>query len=176
MTRNVVLFIAMSLDGYIAEENGDISFLSLVNTPQEDYGYNNFLATIDTVILGRKTYDKVLTLVDKIPYKDKRCIVLSRSNHEKDNTMEYYNGDVDKLIERLREKEGKDIFVDGGSEVVQEFLKKKIIDIFCISIIPVLLGKGISLFGSSSPPQNLQLLSCKSYNSGLVQLWYETKP
>jgi dihydrofolate reductase len=176
MTRRVVLFIAMSLDGFIAEENGDTSFLSIVNTPQEDYGYNEFLKTVDTVILGRKSYEKVLSLVKELPYYDKKCFVLSRTKKGKDKNIEFYNGEVDELITNLKESEGKDIFIDGGSDVIQEFLQYKLIDIFCVSIIPILLGKGISLFSSNFPTQILHFLGSKSYNSGLVQLWYRVNP
>lgn len=74
MKRKVILFIAMSLDGYIAKEDGNIDFLSIVDTPEEDFGYNSFLQNIDTVIWGRKTFDKVLSFGHNIPYKRQGCL------------------------------------------------------------------------------------------------------
>jgi dihydrofolate reductase len=171
--RKVVLYIAMSLDGFIAKENDDISFLSLVENPPEDYGYNDFIKTVDTVIMGRKTYDKVLSFGIDFPHKDKKCYVISASRTGKDENVEYYNGDPGKLIGKIRQTEGKDIFIDGGAQIVNELMQQKLIDKFIISIIPVMLGKGISLFQNIRPEQNLKFLRSATFPSGLVQLWYE---
>lgn len=171
--REVVLYIAMSVDGYIAKEDGDINWLSVVDTPNEDYGYNEFISTIDTVIMGRKTYDKVLTFGIKFPHKDRKCYVLSNTKTGKDENVEFYRGDLIKLIMKIRKENSKNIFIDGGAETVFELMKTGIIDKFVISIIPVILGSGISLFKSGSPEHKLKLTGCKSFNSGLVQLFYE---
>lgn len=171
--RKTVLYIAMSLDGYIAKENDDISFLSLVENPPEDYGYNDFIKTVDTVIMGRKTYDKVLSFGIDFPHKDKKCYVISRSRNGRDENVEYYNGDLAGLIQKIHAMEGKDIFIDGGAQIVNELLQQNQIDKIIISIIPVMLGSGISLFQNGRPEQKLKFLRSVTFPSGLVQLWYE---
>lgn len=173
--RQVILYIAMSVDGYIATEDNDLSFLSTVESPGEDYGYAEFIKTIDTVIMGRKTYEKVLSFGIEFPHKDKKCYVISRSKTGKDENVEFYNGSLTKLIEDIRKTDGKHIFCDGGAEIVFECMKSKLIDKYIISIIPHLLGSGISLFKSGRPEQSLTLTSSKAFPTGLVQLCYETK-
>lgn len=172
INRQAILYIASTLDGYIATENDDISFLSIVETPGEDYGYADFIKTIDTVIMGRKTYDKVLTFGGDFPHRDKKCYVISRTKKGSDKNVEFYNGDLKKLIDDIRKKEGKNIFIDGGAELVFELMKENLIDKFIISIIPYLLGRGKQLFKPGRPSQNIKLIGSKTFPSGLVQLEY----
>ena len=173
MPRKLILFIAMSLDGYIAREDGNIDFLSSVQTPGEDYGYKAFIDTIDTVIMGRKTYDKVLGFGIEFPHQDKRCIVLSRTRLGRDRHVEFYNGDVETLSRQLQESAGLDIFIDGGAEVVHQFAAMHLIDRYIISLLPLLLGRGIPLFKSDREPERLKLIENTAYPSGLVQLTYD---
>jgi dihydrofolate reductase len=102
MSRQLVLYIAMSLDGYIAKDEDNLDFLSVVETPGEDYGYASFQKEVDTVIWGRKTYDKVLSFGIEFPHKDKRCIVLSGTKQGRDENVEFYNGPVEELIGTLK--------------------------------------------------------------------------
>lgn len=106
----ITLFIATSLDGYIARNNGDIDWLSIVETPGEDYGYGEFIKSIDTVIMGRITYDKVLSLGIDFPHKNKNCFIMTRKQRLPENNIESYNGDPETLIENIRNKGGKNIF------------------------------------------------------------------
>lgn len=175
MKKKVILYIAMSLDGYIARENNELDFLKIVERAGEDYGYYDFIKNIDTVIMGRKTYDMVLGFGIPFPHKDKKCYVLTRSKSGSDENVTFYNGALDKLISELRRKEGKDIFIDGGAETVNELLQLKLIDKLIISVIPVLLGNGIKLFNDGRPEQKLELLRSSTFSSGLAQLWYEVK-
>ncbi|MDD7792898.1 dihydrofolate reductase family protein [Clostridium sp. 'White wine YQ'] len=172
--RNVVLYIAMSLDGYIATKEDDISWLSQVEVDGEDYGYAKFIDRIDTVIMGRKTYDKVCSFGIEFPHKDKKCYIISRKKKES-NGVEYYSGDIKKLIEELKNKDGKDIFVDGGAEVVNEILRENLFDEYIISIIPILLGDGKRLFQDGRPTKEVLYVGSKSYFSGLVQVHYKNK-
>lgn len=171
MNRKVILYIAMSLDGYIAKTDGDISFLSLVEQEGEDYGYSEFIETVDTVILGRKTYDKILTMGIESPYGGRKVYVLTRNSIPTDKVT-YYSGNLSELVSSLKSQSGKNIYCDGGAETVHLFLQEKLFDELIISIIPVLLGNGIRLFGKSFPEQKIQLVSSKSFNAGLVQLHY----
>jgi len=171
--RKVILYIAMSLDGYIATENNELDWLSIVEIPNEDYGYEKFVKGVDTVIMGRKTYDKVLSYGVNFPHKGRKCYVISRARTGFDENVEYYSGNLKNLIEDLKNREGSNIFVDGGAEIVNELLRIDMIDEFIISIIPIFLGSGIRLFKDGRPNQRLKLKSTKEFTSGLVQLWYE---
>ena len=170
--RKVILYIAMSLDGFIAKHDGDISFLSQVEQEGEDYGYSVFTETVDTVILGQKTYDKVLSMGFEVPYGERDVYVLTRSPKPDSGTIHYYSGSLTDLILRLKKQEGKHIYCDGGAETVYQFLQNDLFEELIISIIPVLLGDGIRLFGQSFPEQKLQLVSSKSFKKGLMQLHY----
>ena len=143
--RKVILYIAMSLDGYIAKENNDISWLSLVEKSGEDYGYSDFIQAIDTVIMGRKTYEKVMSFGIEFPHKDKKCYVISRTKTGMDENVEYYSGNLEELMTSLKNEEGKNIFIDGGAEVVNELMKINVIDEFVLSVIPLFLGNGIQI-------------------------------
>lgn len=172
MNRKVILYIAMSLDGFIAKHNGDISFLSQVELEGEDYGYSAFTETVDTVILGRKTYEKILSMgVDK-PYGERKVYVLTRNPTSGTDKLTFYSGSLPQLISSLKSKSGKNIYCDGGAETVQQLLQDDLIDEFIISIIPILLGDGINLFNKRFQEQKLQLVNSKSFEKGLVQLHY----
>lgn len=173
--RKLVLYIAMSLDGFIAGENDDISWLSIVEQEGEDYGYFEFIKTVDTVIMGRKTYDKVLSFGIEFPHKDRKCYVLSKSKSGSDDNVEYWNDNVNNLLSHIRQNEGLNIFCDGGSEVVFELMKHHLIDEYVVSIIPIMLGKGIPLFKAGRETEHLTLTKCLSFPKGLVQLWYQRK-
>lgn len=171
-TRKLILYIAMSLDGYIATKNEDLSFLSAVEMEGEDYGYKAFTDSVDTVILGRRTYDKVMTLVDTFPHAEKETYVITRTPKPSIGNVNFYTGDLRSLVLGLKQKPGRLIFCDGGAELVTELLKLDLIDELIISVIPVLLGDGISLFNPGRPERKLKLLSSKAYESGLVQVHY----
>jgi dihydrofolate reductase len=170
--RKVILYIAQSLDGFIAGEDGDISWLSIVETPGEDYGYGDFIKTVDTVIMGRKTYDKVLSFWTGFPHRDRKCYVVSSTRKGRDENAEFYSGKIGELIESLKKEEGGNIFIDGGAEVVRELREENRIDEYVISILPVFIGKGVRLFADTERKADLELLECRRYDSGLVQLKY----
>ncbi len=170
--RKVVLYIAASLDGYIAKPNDDLSFLSIVQKEGEDYGYAAFLSTVDTVILGRKTYEWVMGQVPEFPHADKETYVITRADRPSVGTVQFYAGKLKYLITQLKSVPGKNIFCDGGAAVVNELLKEHLIDEIIISVIPTLLGEGVRLFKDGRPEQLLELLSSKQFDTGLVQLHY----
>ena len=172
MERKLVLYIAMSLDGYIAAENDDLTFLSAVEQEGEDYGYAEFIKTIDTIILGRKTYDKVISMGYPYPMHGEKVYVITRSERPSVDSVEFYSGDLSELVGSLKQQPGKNIFCDGGAEIVNELLKAGLFDEITISLIPVLLGGGVRLFKDGFGAQNLTLVSSKSFPKGLVQLHY----
>lgn len=172
MPRKLILYIAMSLDGYIAKTDDDLSFLSMVEQEGQDYGYEAFIKSVDTVILGRRTYDKVLSMGFDFPHADKESYIITRSPRPAIGSVQFYTGDLKTLVEGLKAKSGKNIFCDGGAELVQALLKHKLIDELIISVIPILLGDGIRLFKDGRPEQKLKLLSVKGFEKGLTQLHY----
>ncbi|MBA9078242.1 MULTISPECIES: dihydrofolate reductase family protein [Rufibacter] len=175
MSRKVVLYIAMSLDGYIAKEDDNLDFLSLVERPGEDFGYADFQHTVDTLIWGRRTYEKVLTFGDtQYLHKDKNVYVLSRSKTGREGHVQFYGGNLKELIATLKQQPGKDIYCDGGGEIVAALLQEDLIDRLIVSIIPHLLGSGIRLFRDGRPEQHLSLKKTLTFpSSSLVQLWYD---
>lgn len=171
------LFIATSLDGYIAKPNDDLSFLKLVEKEGEDYGYAEFTANVDTVILGRKTYDYVFKEIGSSHYDNgKRDVyVITRTPKEKVGRTTFHTGALTDLVKQLQSETGQKIYCDGGAEVINELLKNDLIDEFIISIVPILLGKGTRLFKDGRPEQLLELPTAKTFDTGLTQLRYKRK-
>lgn len=174
-SRKVILYISMSLDGFIATKDDDLSWLSVVEKEGEDYGYENFNKTVDTYIVGRLTYDTVLKLTGGAfpPANQHKCYVITRQARSSENGVTFYNGPIEDLIGRLKNEEGKNIYCDGGGEIVKLLMQKDLIDEYIISIIPVILGDGKRLFLGDTPGIKLKALSSKKYDTGLIQLHYK---
>jgi dihydrofolate reductase len=171
-SRKVILYIAMSLDGFIAGPNDELDFLHPMQQEGEDYGYGAFVADVDTVILGRRTYEKVQSMGVPFPHADKQTYVVSRQPLPSVGSTTFYMGDLETLLRDLRSRTGKHIFVDGGAWVVNELLQRHLIDELYISIVPLLLGDGIALFRGGRPTLPLTLVGTKQFSTGLVQLHY----
>jgi dihydrofolate reductase len=175
--RKTALFIAMSLDGYIAKPNDDLGFLKLVEKEGEDYGYAAFTGKIDTVIIGRRTYDYVLKEIGPSFYDNgKRDVyVITRTQRPPVGRTIFYTGNLTDLIEKLRSEKGKNIYCDGGAEVINELLRHDLIDEYIISVVPILLGSGTRLFKDGRPEQLLEFIKAKTFDTGLTQLHYKRK-
>ena len=171
--RKLVLYISMSLDGYIATKDNELDFLSMVEQEGEDYGYNDFIESVDAVIIGRKTYEKVIAMGYKYPHTDKEVYILTRTVKPSIGTFRFYNGDLRKLVGDLKSQVGKNIYCDGGAEIAHQLIKEDLVDEYVISVIPILLGEGIRLFKDGRPNQKLELLSSKQFDKGLTQLHYK---
>lgn len=173
--RKLSIFIATSLDGYIAKPNDDLSFLKMVEKEGEDYGYAEFTATIDTIVIGRRTYDWVLNEVGPSYYDngERKVYVITRSPRPATGNTTFYTGNIADLITQLKAESGKGIYCDGGAEVINELLKNDLIDEFIISLIPILVGNGIRLFKDDRSEQSLKLVNTKTFDTGLVQLHYK---
>lgn len=171
----VSIFIATSLDGYIAKPNDDLSFLKIVEKEGEDYGYAQFTDTIDTIILGRKTYDYVLKEIGSSHYDNgtRDVYVITRTEKPSIGRTTFYTGNLTELITQLKAKTTKNIYCDGGAELIDALLKTDLIDEFIISIIPVLVGSGTRLFKDGRPEQALELIGTKTFDTGLTQLHYK---
>lgn len=175
--RKISLFIAMSLDGYIAKTNDDLTFLNLVEKPGEDYGYGEFTSNIDTLIIGRRTYDYVIKNIGPSHYDNgqREVYVITRTERPPIGRTTFYTGNLPELVRKLKSEKGKNIYCDGGAEVINELLKHDLVDEFIISIVPVLLGDGTRLFNDNRPEQLLELLEVKTFETGLTQLHYKRK-
>lgn len=175
--RKLSLFIATSLDGYIAKPNDDLSFLKIVEKEGEDYGYSGFTANIDTIILGRKTYDYVLKEIGSSHYDNgqRDVYVITRTERPKIGRTTFYSGNLTDLVQQLKSEDGLNIYCDGGAEVIHELLQDDLIDEFIISVIPILVGNGTRLFKDNRPEQQLEFVGAKSFDTGLAQLYYKRK-
>ncbi|MFB2769310.1 dihydrofolate reductase family protein [Pelatocladus sp. BLCC-F211] len=170
--RKIRLYIASSLDGYIARTSGDVDWLFT----DQDYGYAEFLTQINTVIMGKKTYQQILSF-GEYPYKDKQGIVLSTSlSGQTDENVQFVGGHLQEFISTLRQSVGGDIWLVGGSKTIHDFMKHGFVDELILSIHPIILGDGIPLIVKDPSIETaLELQDVKNYNSGLLQVTYQVK-
>jgi dihydrofolate reductase len=171
--RKVKLFIASSLDCYIAREDGDIDWLFT----DDDYGYTKFYDSIDTIIVGRKSYDQSLTF-DEYLYKGKKVYVFTRKkvrkkNNNNEQDVEYIDTNIQDFVTSLTQSIGKDIWLIGGGEIVSVLLNAGLVDEIILSIHPIILGTGIPLLRDIQKEVNLKLENSLSFDSGLTQLYYK---
>ncbi len=169
------VFVGTSLDGFIARRNGEYDFLPAGGG--EPHGYDEFMASVDTILIGRNTFEVVLKL-PSWPYGDKRVVVLS---HRPVNLsgitgrIEQMSGEPAHIAQKLKASRAKHVYVDGGI-TVQEFLRAGQIHYLTITRVPVLIGDGIPLFGSVPQDIKLRHISTRQYKSGLVTSEYEVTP
>ena len=172
--RKLVLFIATSLDGYIAKKDDSLDWLFKVEG-EGDNGYSKFYETIDTIILGRRTYDWIIQHENgEFPYKNKECYVFSRTLNQVDEHVKFINEDIVRFTEKLTNKKGKNIWIVGGGELIHSFLKEKLVDELIITVAPVVIGNGIPLFKELDLELELLLKSVNRFNQ-FVELHYEVK-
>jgi len=167
----VSVFLGLSLDGFIARENNELDFLSIADTnPPEDTGYNAFFASVDALVVGRKTYDVVLSFPDW-PYGDKRLIVLTSRPIQPRHGETFYNGSLPALLDQLGAEGVQHVYLDGG-ETVRQGLIADVVDDLTLSWVPIIIGSGIPLFDNTLPDIPLKLVSSRSFPSGLFQTVY----
>ncbi|WP_195985788.1 dihydrofolate reductase family protein [Clostridium sp. D33t1_170424_F3] len=175
--RHVILYIAMSLDGYIADTEGGVAWLRGDGSDPENEGsYAAFYDSIDTVILGYKTYRQIATELspDGWIYSDKKSYVLTHRNLASTEEITFTQKEPSELLSELKNNGGGNIWICGGAEIVNQLLESDQIDRYCISIIPTILGDGVPLFHKHSAEYKLQLLSTRRYD-GIVDLVYERR-
>ena len=174
--RNVIVHIATSADGYSARPDGDLAWLTSRPAPEGFYGMNAFMRSIDTMLLGRKTYEVSLRMGAKFDSKG-RTIVFSRQAPPADAPagVEFVSGAIGPFVSRLREQRGKDVWLMGGGELIASFLDEHAIDEFVISVVPVFIGDGIPLIARRHRHVPLHLHSVEHFEDGLVQLHYRVQ-
>ncbi len=173
--RKVVLYIAMSLDGYIARKDGDISWLTKYdNTPGLAEGYSEFIQNIDTLIMGNSTYKQISLelFVDKWPYDGLKSYIFTSKPEKSDNSdIEFVNTDLPDFVRQLQGQDGKDIWIVGGNSIVNPLIKNNLIDEYYISIIPTILGDGIALFDKDKSFIQLKLERCMKYDDIITVIY-----
>jgi dihydrofolate reductase len=175
--RNVIAHIATSADGYIARPDGDLEWLTSRPAPGGFYGMSAFMKSIDTKLLGRKTYEVSLRMGATFDSKKSRNVVFSRHAPPADapSGVEFVNGAIGPFVSRLREQPGKDIWLMGGGEIIASFLDEQAIDEFIISVAPVFIGDGIPLIARRHRLVPLDLQSIERFEDGVVQLHYRVQ-
>ncbi len=174
--RKVVLYIAMSLDGYVADPNGGIAWLEGDGSdPFAQTSYDDFVNTVDTVILGFSTYNQIVTELSPQywVYQDKDSYVITSKVLAEKPGITFTNESPASLVKRLKQEEGKDIWICGGATIAQQLLDADAIDVFHLSVIPTVLGGGIKLFDEHTE-HKLKLIKTQTFN-GIVDLIYERR-
>lgn len=174
MKRKVILYIAMSIDGYIADDLGRVDWLKGDEENfNGDTSYQELCDEIDTVIMGYSTYDQVTNQLspNAWPYVGKKSFVLTHRNAENKDGIEFVNENVIQLYTRLQIEQGKAIWICGGSSIVSQFVNEDLIDEYRLFIIPTILGEGIQLFSNIKRKKDLK---CKSVDvlNGIVRCVY----
>lgn len=173
--RNVVLFIAMSLDGYIADCNGGVDWLTGQSESAENMDtYTTFVKDVDTVIMGWNTYYQVVTELSPTEwvYSDLMSYVITHKEVSAAEKIIFTHENPCALVTKLKQKQGKDIWLCGGADIIQQLVREDLIDIYYISVIPTILGKGMRLFGTAEKEIKLQLVKTQNYN-GITDLIYK---
>jgi dihydrofolate reductase len=169
----VSVFIGTSVDGFIARPNGNFDFLPVDGG--EPHGYNEFIATVDALVIGRKTFETVLAF-PAWPYGDKRVVVLSSQPLDfsavRGGRVEQMSGTPAEIVAQLEASGARHIYLDGGI-TIQRFLRARLVDRLIITRVPVLIGKGIPLFGSLPGDVCLTHVATQHYTSGLVKSEYD---
>lgn len=172
--RKITLFIAMSLDGYISDSEGNVDWLKGQGNDNENMDtYSEFIKNIDTILMGWNTYHQIITELspNEWVYSDFITYVITHNEHISSEKIRFTNVNPVDLIKSLRKENGKDIWICGGANLVQQLVNEDLIDCYCITIIPTLLGSGIRLFESIKHEIKLKLLNTQSYNS-MIELTY----
>jgi dihydrofolate reductase len=175
MPRKLVVFIAASLDGYIATIGDKLDWL--VSTPGDgDNGYSAFLSTVDTIVMGRRTYDWIIAEEgrENFPYRGYRCYVVTSTPAEPDENVVFISEDLVAFARRLKAEEGRNIWVVGGGKAIKDLRENRLIDEWIVTFAPVLLGDGIPLFYTQDEQERLYLTDVKRYGQ-FATLHYRTR-
>jgi dihydrofolate reductase len=174
MTASV--FVGTSVDGFIARLNGDFDFLP--EGGGEPHGYNEFMASVDALVIGRKTFEKVLSF-ETWPYSAKRVVILSSRSLDLSavvgGVVEQMAGPPAEIVSQLAARGLHQLYIDGGI-TIQRFLRAGLVQRLIITRVPVLIGEGIPLFGALPRDVRLRHVATRHYPSGLVQSEYEVAP
>lgn len=171
--RKTVLYIGMSLDGYIADRGGGVGWMDGQDGGGTEESYAGFLAAVDTVVMGWNTYHQIVTELSpgQWPYEGLSCYVLTSRSLPDLKEIHFTSRDPAALVRALKKEPGKDLWICGGAKAAQTLLKEDLIDEWRISILPTLLGAGIALFGPMDRERKLRLTGVQTEN-GITELRY----
>lgn len=175
--RKVVLFIAMSLDGYLADLHGGIGWLEGQESGANDMeSYEAFIQDVDTVIMGANTYRQLVTELspDQWVYSAFTSYVITHAPKQSTDQIRFTDEDPCQLINRLKHEAGKNIWICGGASIVKQLMQADLIEQYYINVIPTILGNGIRLFAPLEKEMKLKLIKTKSYH-GITDLVYERR-
>ncbi len=168
----IICYIATSVDGFISDAEGGVEWLSAYDNSGEDYNYSRFFSGVDALLMGRNTYNQVLGFGDW-PYKGKPSYVFTHNTPDVDQPADFLSGDLEDCMRELRKTHKGDLWLVGGGELIKEFRKRSLIDLYIITILPLLLGKGTPLFHPVDFSEKMRLTKHQSFDSGIIQIWYE---
>jgi len=170
--RKVILNLAVTLDGYISRLDDRVDFLDDLNTGDSDLGFTDFLASVDTLVMGRKSYDVTLELGKGIwPFENLHSYVFTRSERDDVKSVSFVNESLEDFLKNETSKEGKDIWLFGGSSFIKETRRLNLVDEYIITTVPVFIGKGIKLFDVVDNEVDLTLKEVSKIND-IVQCHY----
>jgi len=172
----IKLYIATTIDGFIAREDGSLDWLFEIPNPDKtDYGYNKFYSGIDVVVMGRTTYEDVLGFDVEWPYNESKTFVATsdKNYRVKTKNTEVINRIDNETISRIKAASHKNVWLVGGGKVITAFLNNETIDEMILSVIPVVLGKGIRLFPGETKETRFQLTGTKAFETGVVNLEFQ---
>ena len=172
--RKLILYIAVSLNGKIARTDGNVDWLDKIPNPKKtDYGYSEFIRTVDTTIQGYHTYHQLIEWGIEFPYKDKKNFVFTRKKDLKNTGfIEFISKDHVEFVKSLKQETGGDIWLIGGGQVNTMILNAGLLDEIRMFVMPVIIPDGIGIFQFFPNETQLQLVNSKSYSSGVVELNY----
>ena len=173
--RKIILYSAASIDNFIAKKDGNIEWLHSPEyiTPGEDYGYKDFYNSVDTTLMGNKTFKIINGFDMPFPYPDKKNYVFSSQRQVTGNNhVTFVNDDIENFVSSLKETEGKDIWLVGGGQINAYFLDHGLIDQMILTVIPVVLGSGIPLFGKANVETGFSLDHSKIFGNKCIQLFF----
>ena len=173
----IVLYLAMSVDGYIADEQGGVGWLGGDGSePDAPGSYPAFYETVDTIVMGWTTYRQIVTELspDSWPYEGRPCYVVTHRQEEDQEGICFWNGELTALADKLKAEREGNIWICGGASVAGQLLKEGRIDKLWLSVIPTVLGKGVRLYPELGLELPLKLVGTEHYN-GIVDLVYEKR-
>ena len=171
--RKISLFIAMSLDGYIADSTGSVDWLQEQGDGEDIDTYTEFIRDVDTILMGWNTYHQIVTELspDEWIYRDFISYVITHNERTSSEKIRFVNRDPVDLLKSLKKENGRNIWICGGANLVRQLVNQDFIDCYHITVVPTLLGSGVRLFENAKQEIKLKLLNIRSYN-GMTELNY----
>ena len=176
MKKSAILYIATSLDGYIADKDGGVGWLDRFDPPEgSDYGYSAFYSQVGTLVMGRKTYDQVLGFDVDWPYPDRDTVIITSDPHFEPRTprTRIVSDNIISELEKIKTKTQRDIWVVGGAILVRSLMEMNFIDQIRLFQMPLILGNGIRLFPEGTPPATLIPAGIENFDNGVTSLTFE---